>query len=278
MTVFSTLRKHGPTTYYTKGREDAQPLIFLHGVGLNATMWESQVVAFAKDYRVVCPNFLGHGGSHNPEGERSIDDLVNQVVQLIDHLGYTKINLAGFSLGGIVAQRFGCDHPQRLHTLIILNAIYQRTQEEAAATKTRYAQTKNLGPMVNVEAALERWFTPAFRANHPDRLEAVRDMFKAHKDDGYRKAYRIFASDQRYVTASELKNINCPTLVVTGENDVGSNPRMSYALARDIKQAECHIVAGARHMAPVEHADIYNQLIGTFLKLNSASHNEHNIR
>ena len=86
--------------------------------------------------------------------------------------------------------------------------------------------------------------------------------FSRHKDDGYLKAYGTFVYTRDEELRTAIARVRCPTLAVTSEADVGSTPEMAEAMARAIPGARCHIVNdGQKHMAPVEVADQYAQLL-----------------
>jgi pimeloyl-ACP methyl ester carboxylesterase len=108
--------------------------------------------------------------------------------------------------------------------------------------------------MATVELALERWFSDEFRAGHPEILKQIRAEFARHTDDGYLKAYYLFAHAESEMRQYPVSDVSCPALVITGSEDVGSTPAMSSALSGDFPDSRLIINPGYRHMAPVEHA------------------------
>ncbi len=79
---------------------------------------------------------------------------------------------------------------------------------------------------------------------------------------GYLGAYRIFG-DAGDEAPEQLKTITCPTLVLTGEHDVGSTPEMAQQLAACLPDAKVIVFPGLRHMAPIEGAQQVNaELLG----------------
>ena len=92
----------------------------------------------------------------------------------MDCSGIARAAVVGFSLGGMIARRFALDHPDRLSALAILHSPHDRSPAERSAVRERVRQTREQGPSANVESALERWFTPAFRAEAPESIALVR--------------------------------------------------------------------------------------------------------
>ena len=80
------------------------------------------------------------------------------------------------------------------------------------------------GAAGTIEAAIERWFTPEFRERNPDVVDARVRRAMGNDPKGYAAAYRVFATADM---DEELAGIRAPTLVTTGEHDIGSTPRMA---------------------------------------------------
>jgi len=99
-----------------------------------------------------------------------------------------------------------------------------------------------------------RWFTDEFRCAHPEQIDRVAQRIKDNAPAGFIAAYRLFAeSDDTF--AHQLSEIRAPTLVITGEWDIGSTPEMSVAIASRIQGSELKIYPRVKHMLPVESAD-----------------------
>ena len=261
------------TSYHLTGDPGQKPLLVLvHGVGLNHTMWRVPVELLTPDFALLTYDFLGHGDSHNPAGARKIRDYVDQLTDLVDHLGVEHFALVGFSLGALIAQAFASlqyrspsHSPPRLTHLGLLHSTYQRTEAQCRGVRERYRMTRDHGPMSVVEAAIERWFSPAYRRDQAAAVDEIRAIFAAHTGDGYLKAYRLIAYAEADLEQYPLKRVTCPTLVITGADDVGSTPAMSQALCRDLPNSQLIINPEHRHMAPVEHATVITEQLRSLL-------------
>ncbi len=249
------------THYQLSGDPQQKPLVVLvHGVGLDHTMWRVPVELLAADFAVLTYDFLGHGRSHNPGGERKIADYVDQLQDLTEHLGIGRFALAGFSMGALIAHAFASLLPRRLTHLGLLHSVYQRTEAQCRGVRERYRTTRDHGPTAVVEAAIERWFSAAWRRDHADAVNQIRAIFARHgnnaDDGGYLKAYRLFAYAEAEMGQYPLAGVTCPALVITGAADAGSTPAMSRALSRDLPNSRLIINPEHRHLAPVEHAAV----------------------
>jgi pimeloyl-ACP methyl ester carboxylesterase len=79
-------------------------VVLIHGVGADLEMWEPVAERLAPLHDVVRYDMLGHGASAKPPGPYRLDDFVDQLRRLVEGLGLERFVLAGFSMGGLVAQ------------------------------------------------------------------------------------------------------------------------------------------------------------------------------
>ncbi|MGR3984623.1 MAG: alpha/beta fold hydrolase [Gammaproteobacteria bacterium] len=243
----------------------AAPLVLLHGVGLSQAMWSGPAALLSNERQVLTYDLLGHGGSADPPGARVIGDFVTQLRELTQHLGLRSFALAGFSMGALVALAFASKHSERLTGLALLHAVYKRSAAQCAGARARARIARERGPEALLEAAFERWFSPEYRAAHPEVIEEIRAMFAAH-GDGYLKAYRLFAHAEAEMARYPPKQAACPALVITGGKDVGSTPAMARALSGDLPNAQLIINDEHRHLAPLEHAQRILSQVREFLQ------------
>lgn len=258
------MRAPDGTAYDLRGPEGAPLVALIHGVGLNRQCWQWALPALTDRYRVVTYDFWGHGDSPDPPETPSMILMSRQLQGVLDACGADRAAIVGFSMGGMIARRFAQDVPERVTALAILHSPHQRTPEAQAAIRARVAQAETTGPSSTVEAALERWFTEAYRAANSEMMELVRGWVTANDPAVYHTVYRLLAEGVAELVAPEPP-ITCPALVLTGEEDFGNGPEMTRAIAAEIPGAEVHILKGLRHMALAEDPQAVNGPLRTFL-------------
>ncbi len=258
------------TSYLATGQ--GQPVVLIHGVGLNKEMWGGQVVGLATNYRVITYDMLGHGASPRPAAGTPLLGYADQLLELLDHLQLPQATVIGFSMGGLVARAFALHYPERLHGLVVLNSVFNRSAEQRAGVIARTAQAAEHGPDANAEAALSRWFSREYQAANPAQIAALRETLAGNDPQGYLTTYELFATQDMY-RADDLKGLRAPTLVATGELDPGSTPEMARQLADRIPGATVAVLAEQRHMMPVESPRLVNQLLLGFLDTVYAQNN-----
>ena len=121
----------GGTAYMTRGK--GEPIVFIHGVGLNADAWLPQIEAFAAKHQVVALDMLGHGGSTLPAGDATLEFYVDQLRRLLDDLDIPTATVVGHSMGGLVALGFALKYPARTLRVAVLNSVYERDPKSRSA-------------------------------------------------------------------------------------------------------------------------------------------------
>ena len=237
----------------------------IHGFGLNRGMWQWQLPALTPHFSVLTYDLLGHGESAPPEGIPHLAMFSGQLLRLMDRCQVERAAVVGFSLGGMIARRFALDHPDRLSALAILHSAHDRTPAEREAVRERVRHTRQHGPSANVDSALERWFTPAFRAGEPELIALIRRWITSNDPAVFSRIYRVLAEGDAEIVRG-LERIACPTLVMTGEDDPGNTPAMSKAMAERIPGARLTILPHLRHMALAESPDAVNEPLCAFLR------------
>jgi len=243
----------------------APVVLLIHGLAGACGLWNPVSQVLREHFRVIRYDLRGHGESGSPEGLWSLEDFVADLLHVFQRHELSRIHLAGFSLGGLIAQRFAIDHPDKVERLAIVSAVAGRTAEEKEKVARRLENLRAGDYDTNIEAALERWFSPGFREQHPDLVEQrMALMRKVGSQRGYIQAYKVFSTSD---LADELQLISAPTLIMTGEEDPGSNPRMAALMHYRIPGSRMEILPGLRHSLLVEAPELVaEKLNGFFLE------------
>jgi len=237
------------------------PVTLVHGVGSNLESWDAIAERLARRYRVIRMDLRGHGKSSRI-GTCSLDDFLEDVAMVLDARGIARTHLVGFSLGGMIAQAFALAHPECVEKLALISAVAGRTAEERANVVARARKVREEGIASVVAAAEDRWFTEGFHRNHPERVARRLEELKANDHGSYTAAYTVFAESD---LGPRLHDIRHPTLIVTGEHDVGSNTRMARFMHERIPGSSLHVLPGLKHSVLVEAPAEIAGLLENFL-------------
>jgi len=246
--------KDSKNTFYLLNQKKNIPLVLVHGVGLNHTIWEPQIDAF--DNSVITYDILGHGKTPLDKENLSFDDFSEQLIHLIDELKIKKIHLVGFSIGSLIARNFATKHNERLESLTLLCSIFHRSQEQQQIVKDRYELAKKSKTLS--KQALKRWFTDNYLKKHPNTYEKISSILEENDIENFLKVYELFVNHK---DDEELNNIKTKTLIMTGEEDIGSTPEMSINLSKVINNSKVKIISKGKHLCSIECADDVNMAI-----------------
>lgn len=242
------------------------PLVLIHGVGLDLEIWEPLVPRLQPRRRLIRYDMRGHGLSAKPPGPYRLDDFVDQLDRLATALGLAPFDLAGFSMGGMVAEAFAARFPERVRRLALLHTVHDRNTAERAAVAARLAQVEAGDLEGSIEAAIARWLNTTFRKSHPDAVAAVEQRMRGNDRAAYLASYRVFATADAEVLPL-LDRIRCPILVLTGEYDTGSTPAMAKALVARLPAATLAILPGLRHLSLLEAPEQVAVALDRFLSV-----------
>src|SRR3546814_6334091 len=115
----------------------------------------------------------GHGASAKPPGPYSIEDFVSDLCGLMDKVGVARAHVAGFSLGGLVAQGLALNHPDRLDRLVLLSTVAGRNEEERKRVLDRLAAVADGVPGTHFRKSVSRWFTEGFQRGNPAVIDSL---------------------------------------------------------------------------------------------------------
>ncbi len=252
------------TAYELTGPIDAPVVALIHGLGLNRHVWQWHEPILSARYRVLNYDLLGHGDSAPPSETPSLTVFSRQLKSLLEELGIKRCALVGFSLGGMINRRFAMDYPERATSLAILNSPHERSPEAQKLVEDRAFQTSEGGPAATLDTTIERWFTSGFRQSQPQIITMVREWVLANDHTSYAQCRQVLATGVIELIRPQPP-ITHPTLVITAENDSGSTPAMSYAIAAEIAGSETLIVPGLQHMGLVEEPSLFMEPLIQFL-------------
>jgi len=250
-----------PVSLHYRREGSGAPVTLLHGVGSSLEVWDG-VARDLDGCAVLRVDLRGHGRSDKPPGPYQLDDFVQDIDNLYAHLGIAQSHLVGFSLGAIIAQAFALAHPEKVGRLVLISAVAGRTPVEATRVRERARMIREVGAKQHAQKSASRWFTDEFQKSHPEIIARHLRQFIANDPTAYSAAYQVLAESD---LAGRLAGIHQPTLIITGEHDIGSTPRMAELMHREIAHSELHILPGMKHAllleAPAQIAELIRRFI-----------------
>jgi len=255
-----TIQSNGcPIHVEIEGPENKPVLMLSNSLGTTLHMWDPQVAALTRHFRLVRYDRRGHGKSGVPAGPYNMEMLGRDVLAILDALKIDKVNWCGLSMGGMVGMWLGANAPQRVDRLILSNTSAYMAAKDVWNDRIKTVKEKGLGAIVG--GTIERWFTKDFRDREPQQVKWISDMFLATRPEGYIACGEAVRDmDHREI----LKSIKAPTMIIAGKQDAGTTVEMAELIRTSIPGATMTLFDAA-HIANVECARDYTDAVLGFL-------------
>ena len=150
-----------------------------------------------------------------------------------------------------------------MQSLTLLGSIYKRSEQQQKIVNERFNQAKQ--ELKLSKLALKRWFTDKYLESNPNTYEKISSILSSNNMSNFLKVYELFVNHKN---DEDFKKIKANTLVMTGENDVGSTIEMSKELNKIIINSELKIIKNGKHLCGIECADDVNLAIKKFIDKN----------
>ncbi len=240
------------------------PVVLLHAFPVNRGMWASQRETLAARYRVITPDFRGHGESGLADEDSTMERLAEDIAGLLDDLKLERVVLGGLSMGGYAAFAFLRRHAGRVAALILAGTRAGADSEDGRkARHDNAALAEKEGAGVIAERLLPKLLGATTQTNKPEVVAAVRAMILSTPPAGIARALRGMAA--RPNSTPLLGYIGVPTLILVGEEDTLTPPAESEAMAKAIPGAALVNIPAAGHLANLEQPAAFTRALEDFL-------------
>ena len=266
LSVQSTIRK--PSSCWTL-------VLFIHGIGGNATNWETQLTALANSYNVAALDLRGYGNSKLGDLQTRIEDHCDDILKVMQHFGARKLVLVGLSMGSWIATSFAMRHPQLLSGLVLSGGCTGMSEADADE-RSRFLQSRAVplsegkSPADFADAVVQLVSGPQATKLQRSKLH---ESMSAISSETYLDALTCFSNP---IERFDFSRIACPVLLMTGEKDQLAPPEeireVSWRIYDAIEQIErlpdirFEVIDGAGHLCNLERPDLFNEQLFIFLK------------
>jgi pimeloyl-ACP methyl ester carboxylesterase len=241
-------------------RGNGPAILLIHAFPLNRTMWAHQIASLTSHFRLIAPDIRGFGESQ-PPSPWTMDEMAGDLHSLLDSLGIQTCAVAGVSMGGYIALPFWLKSPQRVSRLVLANTRARADNEaEKAARNEMIAAIQQNGAAILPDRMLPRLLRP--NAPH-DVVLTVRKMIEGVNASA--ATYAAMAMRDRVDFSTSLHRLDCPTMVVTGADDVIIRAEDSRALAGAIPNCQFVSIPNSGHLSNLENPEEFNRALLGFL-------------
>lgn len=214
-----------------------QPLLIIHGNGGSIGNFKYQIPYFEKNYKVIVADSRGHGRTTDNSDSLNYEMMADDYAALLDELKIDSADVIGWSDGGINGLFLAMRHPEKVKKLAVTGA--------------------NLSP----DTSAVHLFAWNWAQNYNKNLAGQKqnDTIKA-----MRRQARLL-SFEPHIAVTELKKIKCPTLVISGDQEV-ILAKHTLLIAQNIPKANLWIVPNSGHSVPITYKDEFNATVDRFFK------------
>jgi 3-oxoadipate enol-lactonase len=243
--------------YEEAGGGELTPIVFLHGVGSDKSVWRPQLAFFGQFRRAVAFDYPGYGDSDPaPEGTTR-DDYASAIISAMHELGMDRAHVCGLSLGGVIAVAMNHADADRCASLILADTFAAHPDGQAIYERSLVA-SENMRALAEgrVDALLAQPADPAVRS---EVVETMGNIDPAAFRIG---AEAVWLAEQR----DRAEHIRVPTLVLCGTEDRITPPALSRELTHLIPGARYEEIDRAGHLTNLEQAEAFNTLVSAFIR------------
>jgi pimeloyl-ACP methyl ester carboxylesterase len=253
-----------------KGR--AAPVVFIHGLGGCWQNWLENIPRIAQERRVIAPDLPGFSHSEMPAEKITISNYARTVVELLDAIGIDEpATLVGNSMGGFISAEIGIRYPDRCQKIVLVSAagisitnlrrrpVLTTARMTAALTNIVLARRESL-----VKRPRTRHAVLGYVLRHPSRIKSdlAFQIMYGSKSPGFLPALDALTD---YDFRDRLGEVQCPTLVVWGEDDNLVPVEDADEFERLIPNARKIILEDTGHVPMIERPQTFNDLLTEFL-------------
>ena len=243
--------------YDEAGGGERTPIVFLHGVGSDKSVWRPQLEHFASERRAIAFDYPGYGESDPATEGTTRDGYATAIVSAMTALGVAEAHICGLSLGGVVAIAINAAAPERCVSLLLADTFATHPDGQALFDRS-VAGSADMRALAESRADV----LLAQPADQTIRQEVIETMSRIDAAAYRIGAEAVWLADQH----DRATDIRVPTLVLCGADDHVTPPSLSLVLTRLIPGARCEIIERASHLANLDRPDEFNTLVGAFIR------------
>jgi pimeloyl-ACP methyl ester carboxylesterase len=248
-------------------RGAGEPLVMIHGAQGDQSMFAGVAPMFTDQFQVLTFDQRGSGLSEKPDMAYSMAMFADDTAVLMEHVGFASAHILGVSMGGMIAQEFALCHPRKTRSLV-LGCTTPGGPKSIALGGGALAQAYSTQPMSAEERGrllAEACFTKGYIEKHPEIIPAMIESRRQRPIDPTALGHRMKAA-HAHDTYDRLPQITCPTLVITGKDDVLISWENSRILAERIPGAKFVLLEPAGHLFWGEQPEQSRAAIRSFLQ------------
>lgn len=252
--------------YWEEG-SGPKTLLFIHGFTGNVEEWYFQFEFFKKDYKVIAIDLRGHGFSEISQENFGIGDLSSDINRFLEKKGISEIILIGHSMGGMVAQHFALNHPDKVEKLVLVSTTPGGPPRKIPESYIDHIRSVDISKLIT---EMSRFASIPLEKIAPERREFYKKIQKwsvERRGKGISKDVYIsyLEKSSNFDLRDKLCEIKVPTLILCGEKDQLIGNKRSNLLKERIPNSDLVIFSECGHAPQREYFEQFNKILSEFL-------------
>ena len=257
--------------YYDTVGSGKEVLLCLSGFGCSNYNYEFLKNLLGKDFKLILIDNRGMGKSDLAKDHYLIDDLAQDAILLMQKLKIESYHVMGISMGGFIAQKMALLAPQNIKSLILgcTTSGGDSFPNVNKLDEKSIRKSFSLGAEVYNRAVVEATVHPSTKSNHNSRYEDIYHLRVKHMPVLDQVLLQQYAVDKFLDEKLSLESINCPTLILTGDEDRFISLDHSIKLNKSIQNSKLNIIENSDHHFFLEQPEVTASLVTKFMRQES---------
>ncbi|MBP1946291.1 alpha/beta fold hydrolase [Methanobacterium petrolearium] len=239
-------------------------MVLVHGLGSDHTVWGGLTPLLEENFRVLAVDLRGHGRSSKTPEQYSIELFSNDINQLLESLNIKQAHFIGHSMGGAILQQLALKRPDKIRSLILISSFSCVDFHLDSIFRELLKTLNDEGYNAFFDHCLKLANTPEFIAKNREFFREVRDLMG--KTSSIPALKESIKACQQVNFIGSLKNVNSPTLIIAGREDVFTPLYHANKIKNAIPNSKMEVMEGVGHNLLVENPQDTYDLIYKFLK------------
>jgi pimeloyl-ACP methyl ester carboxylesterase len=248
--------------YFVSGKENNDPIVFLHPAFSDHRAFNQQIDLFSKDYRVITIDLIGHGLSKANNSKDKIDISSKHIEKILDIEGCDKAHLVGVSMGSLIAQYFALNYPEKAKSLTALGG-YDINKENKEVAKAQ--RSVNLKLVIRAILSMK-----SFRKKTAEITCMTKNgqaLFYRTTSLYKRKSFMVMQGLQNVIKDRTSIKPQYSTLILTGEYDIELSKKMAKEWHSEIENSKYYLIENAGHCANIDKPLEFNKIVKEFIEV-----------
>ncbi|MFO7655455.1 MAG: alpha/beta hydrolase [Bacteroidales bacterium] len=247
--------------YYATGDKEKELIVFLHPAFADHRCFDKQIEYFAKEFRVVTIDMLGHGLSKVEKSKDKIDHTIHHIDTILKNEGYSKAHFVGVSMGTLIAQYYSLHYPDKVQSMTILGG-YDINANNKEISKAQ--RSENIKWIFKALFSMDsfRQYVSSVSVSNPVEQARFYEMASLFT----RKSFVCMSGLGNILKQRDNITRNYPLLILSGDKDIELAKRMSKKWHDSEPTSKFQMIENAGHCANMDDPDKFNRIVMNFIK------------